>query len=391
MVSKRQEAGRKKQGARSKPRKVRVGVLFGGKSGEHEISLLSAQSVMRAMDQDKYDIVPIGITSEGRWLTGGDPLKALTGGQMTMHKLLEAPVVYRSASEVSRALVPGARPSRIPPLDVIFPVLHGPMGEDGTVQGLLELADIPYVGAGVAASAVGMDKAVMKDVFRAHGLPVAPYLAILRSAWEHDPTAVMAQIEAQLGFPCFVKPANLGSSVGITKVHGLVELDAALVEAASFDRKLVVEAAVPQAREIECSVLGNDNPIASVPGEIKPGREFYDYEAKYFDENTELIIPAPISDELAGRVRDLAVRAFRVVDCAGMARVDFLLSAETGELYVSELNTIPGFTAVSMYPKLWEASGVSYPELIDRLIELALERHRDKKRSRTVRDANSPR
>jgi len=239
------------------------------------------------------------------------------------------------------------------------------------------------VGAGVAASAVGMDKAVMKDVFRAHDLPIVPYLAILRRTWEHDPAAVMAQIETRLGFPCFVKPANLGSSVGITKVHGLVELDAALVEAASFDRKLVVEAAVPQAREIECSVLGNDDPIASVPGEIKPGREFYDYQAKYFDENTELIIPAPISDELGARVRDLAVRAFRAVDCAGMARADFLLSGETGELYVSEVNTIPGFTVVSMYPKLWEASGIPYPELIDRLIELALERHADKKRSRT--------
>ena len=385
-MSKKQAARGKKQFAGRKVRKGRVGVLFGGQSGEHEISLLSAQSVMRAMDQDKYDIVPIGITSEGRWLTGGDPLRALTGGQVTMHKLLDAPVVHHSALEVSRALVPGARPSRVPPVDVIFPVLHGPMGEDGTVQGLLELADIPYVGAGVTASAVGMDKAVMKDVFRAHGLPIVPYLTILRRTWEHDPAAVMALIEAQLGFPCFVKPANLGSSVGITKVHSLVELDAALVEAASFDRKLVVEAAVPQAREIECSVLGNDDPIASVPGEIKPGREFYDYEAKYFDENTELIIPAPISDELAERVRDLAVRAFRVVDCAGMARVDFLLSAETGELYVSELNTIPGFTVVSMYPKLWEASGISYPELIDRLIELALERHADKKRSRTSRD-----
>jgi len=391
VVSKKQAAKGKKQFAGRKARKVRVGVLFGGQSGEHEISLLSAQSVMRAMDQDKYDIVPIGITSEGRWLTGGDPLRALTGGQVTMHKLLEAPVVHHSALEVSRALVPGARPSRVPPVDVIFPVLHGPMGEDGTVQGLLELADIPYVGAGVTASAVGMDKAVMKDVFRVHGLPVVPYLAILRSAWEHDPAAAMAQIEAQLGFPCFVKPANLGSSVGITKVHGLVELDAALVEAASFDRKLVVEAAVPQAREIECGVLGNDDPIASVPGEIKPRREFYDYEAKYFDENTELIIPAPISDELAARVRDLAVRAFRAVDCAGMARVDFLLSAETGELYVSELNTIPGFTVVSMYPKLWEASGISYPELIDRLIELALERHGDKKRSRILQDADSRR
>jgi D-alanine-D-alanine ligase len=232
------------------------------------------------------------------------------------------------------------------------------------------------------ASAVGMDKAVMKDVFRVHGLPVAPHLVFLRREWERDPTAVMTQIESRLGFPCFVKPANLGSSVGITKVHSYVELDAALAEAASFDRKILVEMAVPQAREIECSVLGNDDPIASVPGEVKPGREFYDYEAKYFDERTQLIIPAPIPAELAARVRELAIRAFRAVDCAGMARVDFLLASETGELFVSEINTIPGFTAVSMYPKLWEASGIPYPELIDRLIQLALERHADKKRSR---------
>jgi D-alanine-D-alanine ligase len=382
-----QTARRRTQSARAPAaiRKVRVGVVFGGKSGEHEISLLSAQSVMHAMDKDKYEIVPIGITQEGRWLSGGDPLKALTGGQMTMPKLLRAPVVSHSSSAVNRALIPGGGQSSAPPVDVIFPVLHGPMGEDGTVQGLFELADIPYVGAGVMSSAVGMDKAVMKDVFRAHGLPVAPYLVFLRGDWERDPAAVMARIETQLGFPCFVKPANLGSSVGITKVHSLAELDAALAEAASFDRKLLVEWAVPQAREIECSVLGNDDPIASVPGEIKPGREFYDYEAKYFDEHTQLIVPAPILDELTARVRELAIRAFCVMDCAGMARVDFLLSGETSKLYVSEINTIPGFTAVSMYPKLWEASGLSYPELIDRLIELALERHRDKKRSRTTR------
>jgi D-alanine-D-alanine ligase len=269
-------------------------------------------------------------------------------------------------------------------VDVIFPMLHGPMGEDGTVQGLFELADIPYVGAGVMSSAVGMDKVVMKDVFRAHGLPVAPYLVFLRSEWERDPTAVMTQIEARLGFPCFIKPANLGSSVGITKVHSLVELDAALAEAASFDRKLLVEWAVPQAREIECSVLGNDDPIASMPGEIKPAHEFYDYEAKYFDERTQLIVPALIPDELMARVRELAIHAFRVVDCAGMARVDFLLSSETGELYISEINTIPGFTAVSMYPKMWEASGLAYHELVDRLIQLALDRHVDKKRSRVA-------
>jgi D-alanine-D-alanine ligase len=379
----------KKQGARRKSQtshKVRVGVVFGGQSGEHEISLLSAQSVMRAMDKDKYEIVPIGVTQEGRWLAGGDPLKALTGGQVTMPKLLGTRVVSRPSSAVSRALLPsvaGARYSDA--VDVIFPVLHGPMGEDGTVQGLFELANVPYVGAGVMASAVGMDKAVMKDVFRAHGLPVAPHLIFLRSEWECDPTAMMMEIESRLGFPCFVKPANLGSSVGITKVHSYVELDAALAEAASFDRKLLVEMAVPRAREIECSVLGNDDPMASVPGEVKPGREFYDYEAKYFDKRTQLIIPAPISGELTARVRDLAIRAFRAVDCAGMARVDFLLASETGELYVSEINTIPGFTAVSMYPKMWEASGISYPELIDRLIQLALERHADKKRTRTVK------
>jgi D-alanine-D-alanine ligase len=395
----RQGAGRKAQGARRKTRvtrhtsratrdtsrKVRVGVIFGGKSGEHEISLLSAQSVMRTMDKDKYEIVPIGITSEGRWLLGGDPLKALTGGQMTMPKLLEAPLSRHASSDMSRALALDARRSSVPPVDVIFPLLHGPMGEDGTVQGLFELADIPYVGAGVAASAVGMDKALMKDVFQAHGLPIVPHLVFLRREWERDPASVMAQIETRLGFPCFIKPANLGSSVGITKVHNYVELDAALAEAASFDRKLLAEWAVPQAREIECSVLGNDDPIASLPGEIKPGREFYDYEAKYFDEHTQLIVPAPLSEEMMARVRELAIKAFRAVDCAGMARVDFLLSGETGELYLSEVNTIPGFTAVSMYPKMWEASGISYSELIDRLIELALDRHADKRRSRTAR------
>ena len=414
--SKRQDAGRKTQdarqarrskGARRKShakrasraaqgirqntkyatRKVRVGVIFGGKSGEHEISLLSAQSVMRAMNKDKYEIVPIGITSEGRWLLGGDPLKALTGGQATMPQLLQAPLPRRTSAEVSRALMLDTRPTGEPPVDVMFPVLHGPLGEDGTVQGLLELADVPYVGAGVMSSAVGMDKAAMKDIFRSHGLPVVPYRVFLRRQWEREPLAVMAQIENELGFPCFVKPANLGSSVGITKVHSLVELDAALVEAAVYDRKIIVEAAVPQAREIECSVLGNDEPIASVPGEIVPKREFYDYEAKYFDERTQLTVPAPLSDEMTAHVRKLAIGAFKALDCAGMARVDFLLAGETNELYVSEINTIPGFTAVSMYPRMWEASGLPYSELIDRLIELALERHADKKRSRTSRES----
>ena len=381
-------ARRKRAEARHK---VRVGVIFGGKSGEHEISLLSAQSVMRAMNKDKYEIVPIGITSEGRWLSGGDPLKALTGGQMTMPKLLDAggkPMPRHAFGDVSRALTLGARRSGEPPLDVIFPVLHGPLGEDGTVQGLFELADLPYVGAGVAASAVGMDKVMMKDVFRAHGLPIVPHLTLLRSRWEGDPSEVMKEIEDKISFPCFVKPANLGSSVGITKVHNPVELDAALAEAASYDRKLLVEWAVPQAREIECSVLGNDDPIASLPGEVKPGREFYDYEAKYFDERTQLIVPAPLSEEMTARVRELAIRAFKAIDGAGLARVDFLLASETNELYLSEVNTIPGFTAVSMYPRMWEASGISYSELIDRLIDLALERYADKKRSRTARTSD---
>ena len=347
---------------------------------------MSAQSVMRVMDRKKYEIAPIGITREGRWLTSGDPLKALTGGQMTMRKLLQSPAASHPAMGAKRSVAAGARRMGIPPVDVVFPVLHGPMGEDGTVQGLLELAGIPYVGAGVMASAVGMDKTIMKDIFRAHGLPVVTYLVLSRSEWERDPVAVLAQVETRLGFPCFVKPANLGSSVGITKVHGHVELDAAIAAAASFDRKLVVEAAVPQAREIECAVLGNDEPVASVPGEVKPAREFYDYEAKYFDERTQLIVPAPLPEERSSQVRDLAVRAFRAVDCAGMARVDFLLSGETGELYLSEINTIPGFTAVSMYPRMWEASGLAYPELVDRLIQLALERHADKRRSHRAGD-----
>jgi D-alanine-D-alanine ligase len=271
-------------------------------------------------------------------------------------------------------------------LDVVFPVLHGPYGEDGTVQGLLELAGIPYVGAGVAGSALGMDKVVFKDVMRAHGLPIVDYVAIKRKQWDADPAGVMTRIEQQLGYPVFTKSANLGSSVGVSKCEDRSGLEAGLVEAARYDRKLVVETAVPAAREIEVSVLGNDEPIASVPGEIIPSREFYSYEAKYIDSGdaaSKLLIPAPVTQETTARVRELARRAYLAIDCSGMARADFLLSGETGELYVNELNTIPGFTAISMYPKLWEATGISYPELIDRLVELAVERHRDKERSET--------
>ena len=383
-----------------------MGVIFGGKSGEHEVSLMSARSVMRAIDKGKYEVVPIGITHEGRWLASGDPLKALTGGQTSMPQLLESgytldPVPSRSpersegagegadappgqAPPEHRELVPGAQATGIPEVDVVFPVLHGTYGEDGTVQGLLELADIPYVGAGVMASAVAMDKAVMKDVLRSHGLPVVDGMVVKRSTWETDPAAVRAQVAKTIDYPCFVKPANLGSSVGVSKAHSADEIDAAIDLAAQYDRKVLVEKCVAQAREIEVSVLGNDDPIASAAGEIIPSREFYDYAAKYLDNASELLIPAPLDAETAEQIRRLAIDAYLAFDCAGMARVDFLLSGLTCELFIGEVNTIPGFTAISMYPKLWEASGIPYPELIDRLIELALERHADKRRTRTT-------
>jgi D-alanine-D-alanine ligase len=369
--------------------KIRVGVIFGGRSGEHEVSLISAQSVMNAMDKEKYEIVPIGITKEGRWLASGDPMKALASGDAgaSQPAALLGDASRRDLvrlEETDQAI----KATRLAELDVIFPVLHGPYGEDGTVQGLLELAGIPYVSAGVTASAVGMDKAVFKDVMRAHGLPIVDYVMVKRKEWEADPEEVIGRAEAALGYPVFTKPANLGSSVGISKCHDRAGLAAGLAEAARYDRKLLVEMAVPAAREIEISVLGNDDPIASVPGEIIPSREFYSYEAKYIDdgdEASELLIPAPLSPEMTERVRELAVRVYMAIDCAGMARVDLMLSGESGpepgKLYVNELNTIPGFTHISMYPKLWEASGISYPELIDRLIELALERYRDKERS----------
>jgi D-alanine-D-alanine ligase len=368
-------------------KRLRVGVIFGGKSAEHEVSLNSAQNVMRALDKSKYEVVPIGISKEGQWLLRGDPLAALTGGQSTLPHLLESG--YQIVDDLShgREVIPGSHAASLPAVDVIFPVLHGPFGEDGTVQGLLELADIPYVGAGVLSSAVGMDKAAMKDLFRSHDLPTPQYLVVKRIEWERTPERVVERVTQAIGYPCFVKPANMGSSVGVSKVHRLEELAPALNDAAHYDRKLLLEVAVPGAREIECSVLGNDDPIASVPGEIVPGHEFYDYAAKYLDDSSNLLIPAPIDPELTQRIRDIAIAAFLALDCAGMARVDFLLARGTHELYVSEVNTIPGFTRISMYPKLWEASGLSYSELIDRLIQLALERHADQRRTSTDHDS----
>lgn len=373
--------------------KIRVGILFGGRSGEHEVSLTSARGIMKAIDKEKYEVVPIGITKEGRWMVGGDPMQALRAAT-------DMPPVLAAMSEeepesLQTVLVPlEPGPSALTTadaaldVDVIFPVLHGPHGEDGTVQGLLELAGLPYVGAGVTASSVGMDKAIAKDVFRTHGLPVLSYHVILRKTWERDRAGTATLCETALRYPMFTKPANLGSSVGVSKADSRDELMAGLDEAARFDRKLIVEQGI-QAREIEVSVLGNDNPIASLPGEIIPSREFYSYAAKYIDDASDLLIPAPITHEQTEKIRELAIKAYTAIDCAGMARVDFLMDASTDEIWLNELNTIPGFTPISMYPKLWEATGISYTELIDRLIQLALDRHEDKGRSSTSFDTST--
>jgi len=394
-------------------KKLRVGVLFGGRSGEHEVSLLSAASVVNAIDKTKYDVVPIGITKEGRWLTAGDAERLLSGQHHEEKHLRagdpdatpgaavlasgEAVVVppepvHRGASSLTPfqtdALARRASDRAIN-VDVIFPVLHGTFGEDGTIQGLLELADIPYVGAGVLGSAAGMDKDVMKALFRAAGLPIVKHVTILRSDWDADSKKAEKMVDKQLKYPVFVKPANLGSSVGISKARTKKELGPAIYEAAKFDRKIVIEQGVGgakhKAREIECSVLGNDRPQASVPGEIVPVKEFYDYAAKYLDEGSELVIPAKLTKAEVKKVQGLAIRAFQTVDCSGLARVDFLMDPKTRKLFVNEINTMPGFTAISMYPKLWAASGLAYSDLIDRLIQLGIERHEDKKKNQYSR------
>ncbi|MFQ5828988.1 MAG: D-alanine--D-alanine ligase family protein [Candidatus Methylomirabilia bacterium] len=357
-------------------RKRRVGVVFGGRSGEHEVSLASAASVIEAIDRARFEPVPIGIGKDGRWLVGGDPLRALAQASRVSLALPDAaPEPPETLRKVDAAGgLPAGLSSR---LDVVFPLVHGPFGEDGTLQGLLELADLPYVGAGVTASAVGMDKAVQKAVLTAHGLPVVEHLVVLRRHWEADPEAVHSRVAERIGFPCFVKPANLGSSVGVSKVKSPEELPEALELASRYDRKLLVERAV-SGREIEVSVLGNDAAEASVPGEVVPAKEWYDYEAKYTPGLTRLLIPAPLAAQARDTVRRLAIEAYRAIDCCGMARVDFFL--EEHRFILNEVNTIPGFTATSAYPRLWEASGIPYPELISRLVELALERHADKRR-----------
>ena len=365
-------------------RKIRLGLIFGGRSAEHEVSLMSARSVLQAIDPDKYEVTLIGITKAGRWLAGGDPLRALAAGEPAA--TTEAALLGEPGKRELLGLSPaGDRLSTVAELDVVFPLLHGPYGEDGTLQGLLELADLPYVGSGVLASAVAMDKAVCKQVLRAAGLPVVDWVLAVRPEIERAAAEVAARVEAELGpYPVFTKPANLGSSVGVVKAHNRAEREAALRESARYDRRVLAERGV-NAREIEVSVLGNtggaEAPRASVCGEIVPSREFYDYDAKYVDEASRLIIPAELPAATAEHARDCAVRAFQALDGAGLARVDFLLDRDTGALYLNELNTIPGFTQISMYPKLWEASGLSYRESIDRLIELALERQAEKDRT----------
>src|SRR5208282_1658514 len=403
--------------------KLRVGILFGGRSGEHEVSLLSAASVLNAIDKTKYEVVPIGITKDGRWLTAEHAERLLRGEKQasvlpTPEKHLRAgdpeatpgAAVLTTGESVVVLPEPARREAGIAPfqtdaktdaatlrrasdrainVDVIFPVLHGTFGEDGTIQGLLELADIAYVGAGVLGSSAGMDKDIMKSLFRAAGLPIVKHVTVLRNQFELAPKKVQKLVENKLKYPVFVKPANLGSSVGISKVHVHKELGPAIAEAAKFDRKIVIEEGVGgkknKAREIECAVLGNDDPKASVAGEIVPCKEFYDYDAKYLVEGSEAVIPAKLTTAEMKTVQRLAIAAFQAVDCTGLARVDFLMEPKSRRIFVNEINTMPGFTAISMYPKMWAASGVSYPELIDRLIRFGIERHEDKKRNQYSR------
>ena len=367
-----------------KNKKIRVGIIFGGRSGEHEVSYCSAVSVIKAINKDKYKVVPIGITKKGKWISPEESAQALESGKIegesTMillnDHLNKSLVKIKNNSDLNKIYVKTD-------VDVIFPVLHGPYGEDGTIQGMLELADIPYVGAGVAASAISMDKELMKIIFKQKGLPVLDWFTVKRKDWQNQPEVIMKMIDDKMTYPLFVKPTNLGSSVGITKVHKKDELQKAIDLAACYDRKILIEKGIEDVREIECSVLGNDEPRASVVGEVKPAGEFYDYDSKYIDEKTQLIIPAELPKEISEEIQKIALHAFKAVDTAGMSRVDFFISKKTNEIYLNEINTIPGFTKVSMYPRLWEASGLSYSDLIDKLIQLALERYQDKNQNKT--------
>ena len=372
-------------------KKLRIGLIFGGRSGEHEVSLASATSVMANLDREKYEVVPIGITKEGGWLLGTEPARLMAAEQHINHtentETETTTAVTLTGDPRMRRLIPlesGEQLQDNGALDVIFPVLHGTYGEDGTLQGLLDMADVPYVGCGVLGSALGMDKEKMKMVFQAVGLPSVDYLVYRRNEWERSPTTIMDAIEQRLGYPCFVKPVNLGSSVGINKAHDRAELEHAINVAAEYDRKIIIDRGI-NCRELECAVLGNDEPLASVVGEVIASNEFYDYHAKYLDNKSKVIIPADIPQATAEEVRRQAVTAFLALDLSGLARVDFFLEKESGQVYINEVNTMPGFTQISMYPKLWEASGLTYAQLLDRLVELAIERHQEKQRNRTSR------
>jgi D-alanine-D-alanine ligase len=372
--------------------KLRVGVIFGGRSGEHEVSIASAASVLNALNAEKYEVVPIGITHEGHWLAGVDPQPLLSGARMEDALTSgQATAVAMTGDPTSRGLVPVESPDDDPesggqhpqrPLDIVIPVLHGTYGEDGTMQGLLEMAGVPYAGCGVLGAALGMDKDTAKMVFRAAGLPIVDWLTIRRVEFERDPDAVCARIGERFPGAVFVKPANMGSSVGVGKAHDATELPGVITQALKYDHKAIVEPAV-NCRELECGVLGNDEPIASVVGEVVPSNEFYDYNAKYIDNASRLYIPAEIPTETAESLRQLAVKAFLALGLSGLARVDFFLDKDSGQVFLNEVNTMPGFTQISMYPKLWEASGIPYPQLLDRLIQLGLERHAEKQRNRT--------
>jgi D-alanine-D-alanine ligase len=356
-------------------RPLSLGVIFGGRSGEHEVSLMSARSILAVLDPAKYTVTQIGITRDGAWVTGPDVLTALEQGRTD--ELADA-VILPETNRTALHILRDGIIERVVPLDVVFPILHGTFGEDGALQGLLEMAALAYVGAGVLASSVGMDKALFKDVMRANGIPVTPSILILRADIHRDMPTVVARCENLAPYPLFTKPANLGSSVGISKCHNRAELIEGILAAARYDRRILVERAVPNAREIEVSVLGNEHPLASPPGEIQPGDEFYTYDAKYFSSNSVLTIPAALDTAAITRLQELAIQVYTAVDCAGMARVDFLIDEVSADIFVSEINTIPGFTHISMYPKLWQAGGIPYPQLIDRLIELALERKADR-------------
>ncbi len=364
-------------------RKVRVAVLFGGQSGEHDVSLRSAQTVLGALDDDRFEAIPIGVTRDGQWLTGADPMAQLTASSPLF--ALDGPAepdaetLDVAVSSTSQSLPSGLGAD----IDVVFPVLHGPMGEDGTVQGLLELAGIPYVGSGVLGSALAMDKAMAKLILQQHGIPQVPWLLVNRRDWERDPGAVSAKIGNTLGYPCFVKPANMGSSVGVSKVHNPTELAAAMELAGRLDRRIVAEKGI-NVRELEVSVLGNETPVASVVGEVVSVNEFYDYSAKYVEEGSELIVPADVPADVQAEIQRIAVEAFIALDLAGLARVDFFLDTDTEQVLLNEINTMPGFTSISMYPRLWEASGVSLPELVEQLLQLALARAEERKASEAL-------